>query len=313
MTFGMLARLIVVLAAAGLLAACGNEPAATLAPTATATPLPTVTPTPDPAALHRPVSLPEHMAYIWWNWERGTDATGKALHEFREVVLDFTLHNDPGNFSSSHGLYMMACSAWIADAGFYFGLQTDVYDPQESGGRGKGVIFSRWEERDLAFARSAPGGWTQSSGHEGDFIGVRLAYDWGAGDYRMRMAPAGLDEDGEWYAVWVTDLSTSITTWAGSLKFPLLEGTTAIQSPCYSTLEIYGSSIRPVDIPEWHVSIAVPTGDGARASWGDAGYSFFKGEIPNSDIQYDREAGIVHLRVGGSTERIGPAEVIDFR
>ena len=261
---------------------------------------------PGRADLYELTSPPEHMAYIWWNWERG--------QEFRELVIDFTIHNDVADFSDRHGLYLMLCYSSISDVRFYFGLQTDVYQP-ERGGRGKGLIFSRWETRDLANARiSDPEeGWTQSSGHEGDFIGVRRSYAWGTGDYRVRIAPDGADSNGEWYGVWITELSTDLTTWAGSLKFPYLNGMTAIQSPGYSTVEIYREPIRPIDIPEWHVSVERPAGDGARPNIGHIGYSPFNAEIMNSEARYDPTGDAVHFYVGGVTERMSPVQNVEFK
>ena len=247
------------------------------------------------------------MTYIYWNWNQGD-------REYREAVFDFTIHSDPGNFSDRNGLYLMVCSNRIGEHGFYFGLQTNVYDPDpnQRAWRGKGLIFSRWGERDLAWARPAEGGWMQSSGHEGDFIGVRVAYEWGIGDYRMWIAPDGADEDGEWYGVWLTDFTADTTVWAGSLKFPYNGGgKTAITSSAYTTLEIYGNPIRPIDIPEWYVTMRRPKGDGVKAAYGDPGYSPFNGQILNSDFQYG--SGTAHFRVGGTTERIGPEKGVRFQ
>ena len=198
---------------------------------------------------------------------------------------------------------MMLAYGWISDIAFYFGVQSDVKagtPPYE--GRGKGALFSRWETRDLSLARFAEAdGWTQSSGHEGDFIGVRRLYPWGAGDYTARLAPEERLPDGVWYGVWVTDLSTEITTWIGSLWFP----PGGITSAIYSTLEIYGGRpIAPIDIPMMHVSMRRPSGDQEMAQRGAAGYSGVNGvELPNADIAYVREEDAVHFRVGGLTER----------
>ena len=231
-------------------------------------------------------------------------------------MFDFTIDNDPGDFSDSHGLYLMVCFGTISGHNFYFGLQTDVYDPNQGRRVGKGLVFSRWGERDLALAKVAGGdeGWAQSSGHEGDFIGVRRSYDWSAGDYRMRLAPDGEDDDGAWYGVWVTDLSTNLRTWAGSLKFPLVDGGATVYPPVYSTLEIYGGPpIRPIDIPEWQVSMERPTGDGDKADWAALGYSGVSGNPrPNADLQYDAEADVLNFRVGGATESVGPAGRVIF-
>lgn len=254
---------------------------------------------------------------MWWGWENTRDSSGSLTREFREFEVEFTIHNDPGDFSDQNGLYLMVCFSKISGQRFYVGLQTDVRDFDSGLGpnRGKGMIFSRWGERDLSFTRMAPGGWTESSGHEGDFVGVRLSYPWGTGDYRVRIAPDGTDENGEWYGAWITDLTTEVTTWAGSLKFPLIDNTTSFTLSTYTTfttLEIYGDPIRPIDIPEWHVSMKRPQGDGIKARWGNPGYESITRQIPNSDVQYDRAADVVHFRVGGATVRVGTDRLVIF-
>ena len=241
------AGLLLCLMLAVLLAACVDEPTSTSTPVPTSTPTPTrtpsststptpthtptATPTPTPTQipgrpdLYMSVSPPEHMAYIWWEWERGRDSSDNWIDEFEELVIDFTIHNNV-ELEGDNGLYLMLAHSKISDAGFYFGLQTDVHAPEPPYGRGKGLLLSRWETRDLAHARfSETDGWTQSSGHEGNFIGVQRSYAWGAGDYRIRFAPDGdPEDDGVWFGLWITDRSTDVATWIGSLKFPLLDG-----------------------------------------------------------------------------------------
>ena len=248
--------------------------------------------------LYQPIRPPMAPAYMDWRWETGQD-------NFRELVTDFTIHNDVGDWSDEHGYYLILIQNEISGAGFYFGVQTDVQ------GRGKGVIFSRWGTRDLANAKwDETHGWTQSSGHEGDFIGVRRYYNWGQGDYRVRIAPEGRDADGEWFGLWITDLTTYETTWIGSLKFPLLNGTATFGPYSSATIELYGyPQIRPIDIPQWHVSVKPPMGDGATATWGFTRYPFDDSEnaLPNSDVRYDPSDGAAHLILGGTTERKTPA------
>lgn len=246
------------------------------------------------------------MTSIWWEWDR--------REGFREMTFDFTIHSDPGNFSDQNGLYLMVCSGDVLPhtVGFYFGLQTNVYDPNQRQWRGKGAIFSRWYERDLAFARPAEEGWTQSSGHEGDFIGVRTSYDWGIGDYRMKLAPDGSDEDGEWFGVWVTDLAADKTTWVGSLKFPPAIRST-VRPSVYSTLEIYGAQIRPIDIPEWRVTVKRPLGDVVESNEGHLLYSVFHRQILNADSQYVQREDVVHFHVGGVTKRTQEDRWVRFR
>ena len=130
----------------------------------------------------------------------------------------------------------------------------------------------------------------------------------------MRFAPEGLDDDGEWYGVWLTDLRTEDEVWVGSLKFPLVSGSTVVEEPLYSTIEIYGeSSIRAIDIPEWYVTMKVPQGNGIGALSADPGYSGLRGtRIPNADIQCNRSDAACHFRVGGLTEQVGDGEYVRF-
>ena len=302
-----------------LLLAVSCAQAAPASVPATATPAPKPTQIPGRADLYQMRDLPEHMAYIWWGWIRAQDSEGNRFDEFAELVIEFTIHNDVEPMGGGYGLYLMLAQSRISGVNFYFGVQTDVKYPEVALSHGKGLIFSRWDTRDLANARYAQeDGWTESSGHEGDFIGVRRSYVWGAGDYRVRLAPddsAPLDSDGVWFGLWITDLSTGDTTWIGSLKFPLQDGRAVVQAPVYSTMEMYGeipgSRIRPIDIPTWHVSIKRPVGDGVRAALGQTGYSGHRGEIMNADIRYDVTNDIVHIQAGGITERRtkpGPVE-----
>lgn len=277
----------------------------------TPTPTPTATPAP---ALTRLVDTPEHMAYLLWYWEQDRDSSGDGQEGIRELTFDFTVHNDPGDFSDVYGLYLMLCHGFISDVGFYFGLQTNVDGYPENLGA-KGLIFSRWDTRDLANARAVDSdeGWTQSSGHEGDFIGVRRTYNWGVGEYRVSFAPDGADADGEWFGVWITDKATDETTWIGSLKFPYENGRAAIGSEVYTTMEIYGGrQIEASRIPAWHVSLKRPLGDGVESEWYVSGYAAFGSEMENADVRYDRAGGEVHIMAGGDVERTTPAQEVIF-
>ena len=259
---------------------------------------------PERAYLYDLISPPMAPAYMDWRWEAEQDG-------FREIVTDFTIHNDVGDWSDEYGYYLILIQNQISGEGFYFGVQTDANR------RGKALIYSRWGTRDLANARySETDGWTESSGHEGDFIGVRRAYDWGAGNYRVRIAPDGLEEGGEWFGLWITDLDADETTWIGSLKFPLSIGVAKTQPHSSATIELYGiTKVRPIDIPQWHVSVGRPWGNGNQSDWGFTSYPFDDSEnaLFNSDVRYDLSEDRAHLTIGELTERSTPEEVIDFR
>ena len=255
--------------------------------------------------LYEPITPPMAPAYIDWYW-------GSDQEPFRELVTDFTIHNDVGDWSDTHGYYLILLQNHISDKGVYFGLQTDANR------RGKAVIFSRWGTLDLANARwDETNGWTESAEHEGDFIGVRRSYNWGVGDYRIRFAPDSnySATDGAWFGLWITDLSTTTETWVGSLKFPLKNGTATLDRVHASaTIELYGNPpIRPIDIPFWHVSVKRPLGDGVLATRGRTRYPYDDSDnaLPNSDVQYASSEGAAHLRLGGMTERTNVGETID--
>ena len=237
--------------------------------------------------------VPEHMAYTWWDWNRNRI-------KFREMTTDVTIHNDVDSFPEFMGIYLILGFGDISGKAYYYGIQVDggVGYPIE-----KRVIYSRWDTRDLAYARAAEDGWTESSGHEGDFIGVRRLYDWTAGEYRLRLGPDGKDEDGEWFGLWVTDLTTRETTWIGSLKFPYVAETALISPPSYATIEVYGfDDVRPIDIPELSISVEPPKGDGIPANQAFIGYSPFNGAILNSEVRCDN-TGTIFMQAGGLTER----------
>ncbi|MCY3543796.1 MAG: hypothetical protein OXH22_07130 [Chloroflexi bacterium] len=233
----------------------GQTPTVTPVPS---TPTPTSTPTDDEIELATPIAVPVGMVGAWWNW----NAT-----ELDEITVNVETHNDI-KLTGDNGIYLFNCQGDVNGTLYYFGLQTDVQGL--SGGRGKGVIFSRWGERDLANAKIPDGGWMTSSGHEGNFIGVRGSYDWGEGQYQVRIGKDGDDDSvGRWYGVWITDLSTSTETWIGSLRFPHAAGWPPRLSPqCYNVVEVYGvQPIAPKDIPYWKVTVGPILGDGQAGTF----------------------------------------------
>lgn len=277
----------------------------------TPTPTPSVTPTPTPTQIPgRPElydlgTAPEHIAHISWKWPRDTETRQRP--QFREVTTDFTIHNDVGNFSSRSGLYLMLGSHTISDTLLYYGIQT-----RNDGS--KALIFSRWGTVDLDNARVAPDGFSEAGDYEGDFISVRRHYEWSHGDYRVRLASDGADDDGEWFGVWITDVDANTTTWFGSLKFPFVDDDEQawIEGKSYSTIEIYGRPIRPIDVPVWEVSVQRPVGDGAASSHGITGYGNGPTDFPNAEIHYDTDSNLVNMTVGGATEQTTPAQTVTF-
>ena len=135
----------------------------------------------------------------------------------------------------------------------------------------------------------------------------------GAGEYRVMFAPDGANSDGEWYGVWITDKATYETTWIGSLKFPYENDRSAIGPSVSTAIEIYGGApIQANRIPEWHVSLRRPLGDGLESKWFESGYASFGSGMVNADVRYDRADGEVHILAGGVVERTTPAQRVEF-
>ena len=280
-----------------------RTPRPTYSPRPTTTTPPTSTQIPGRADLYKPLPLPQGLAYVSWHWEG-------RIRGFQSIDFNFTIHNDitARELPDDAGLYLILFSSDVSGTGYYFGIQTDVYDPEVGRGRGKGLIFSRWGTRDLSNVRVAEDGWSQSSGHEGDFVGVRKAYRWDAGDYGVRIAADGEDDEGRWFGLWITDRSTGETTWCGSLRFARF----ARLEPVGATApEIHGvGTTRAIDVPEWHISLQAPVGDmNSPSSEAHIDYSSL---IPNSDITYDTAHGAMHIQVGATTQRTTEERWIDL-
>ena len=148
---------------------------------------------------------------------------------------------------------------------FAFGLRTDVDKPDTDGSQGKGIIFNRWGTADTSsYSRTTGDGWTEPGNFGGPFISVRRTYDWGQGNYSVRIAQDGEDDaDGRWFGMWITDKSTGVETKMGSLKFPLSDGaqpTISARSDVYGSLiAITGeSAINQTNIPVLEAALGLP-------------------------------------------------------
>ena len=253
------------------------------------------------------VAIPEVLTAIQWDWEEDTPSSDS-------IEMDFSINEDPGHFSEDQVLVLALGWGHIQTTRFAFGLRTDVDKPGTDGSQGKGVIFNRWGTTNTAtYGRAEADGWVETGDFGGPFISVRKAYDWGEGDYSVRVAPDDDDDtDGRWYGLWITDKSTNVETKMGSLKFPLLSGGDAPK--ILARNDVYGSiialvgsgAINPTEIPVFEASLGMPD-----ASGGDdepyeitVDYALLHGQITNANVSYDADEHEVVTRVGGSTLRI---------
>ena len=230
------------------------------------------------------LALPVSITRSDWRWD--------SDEPHHTVNIDFTIHEDPGDTVGS-GIYFMLGFGDLGGTTWYAGLQTNVLRPGE-GGVGKGFIFSRWDTRSLDHTRPTEAGWTESSGHEGDFVGVRHPYPWTTGSYTVKIGP---DASGNgWYGAWITEHNGGEITWLGSLRFEEEEGHGRV---LISVLEAYGKPIKMVDIPLSKITIEPPHNErGERPT----SVSFLhSGTATNHDIEYDEVTGQVTFTAGGNT------------
>ena len=252
----------------------------------------------------RYAAAPEIMANAQWGWQT---QTGKS----DSITMNFTVREDPGHFSEDHALVMAFGWSSIGSTRFGFGIRTDLDDPDTDGSEGKGIVFNRWDTHDTSLARPTTDGWVVTGTILGDFISIRKTYDWGVGDYTVRIAHDGTedDTDGRWYGMWITD-SDGVETHMGSLKFPLVDGAAPKFNPrgdlYQSMLALLGGGvIKPHEIPLFEVALSPPDEGSSidppkRVT---AVYSQFNGVMTNSNITHDREDNVVIMRAGGSTRR----------
>ena len=265
----------------------------TPAPTATPTPVPTATPT--PTAEERQLDTPAPArALLYANWV--------MTHPADELHVPYTIHNDV-ELRGSNGIFLMGCpGSRVNDAGFYFGFQTEVSKPSV-GGLGKGTIFSRWYQGNestevrLADVRVPPNGWTESGDYEGNFVSVRTTYSWTEGRYVLQIRGAESDEDGRWFEFWIVDEAGG-ESWAGSLRFPLVEGQARIAPYCATTIELYGSPIRPSSVPYWRVTSEAPLADGVQGKLWRTCYPRDVETLRNVMITDDESGTAVGFEIG---------------
>jgi hypothetical protein len=231
--------------------------------------------------------------YVFWNF---------PASYFNSMYVDVRINSEPDN---NDGLYFQMYQGTINGEGFYFGLQTQTYKPGV-GSMGKGLIFSRWGTTDLSNARVVEGGWMESGGYEGDFIGVRRTYNWTTHDYRFRIALNDSDASGDWYAVWINDLTTGTSDLLGALRFPKTSPeNSGIANGGITWTELYWKAVPGTPLPYWHVSILGIYASDQEMSPTECTLTY-SSWTNNSDIYCDEEQTI-HFLMGSNITRLHPS------
>lgn len=236
------------------------------------------------------------LHYVFWDF---------GISNFHGIVINIEIYDEPDN---NDGLYFQMYQGRINGVGFYFGIQTDVYKPGV-GSTGKGLIFSRWQTRDLSNVRTIEGGWSQSAGYEGNFVGIRKHYEWTTHSYQLKIAYTETDDVGDWYGVWISDLDNGTEDFLGSIRFPKVEPSKAgIENGGITWTELYYKKIQETPIPDWHVSINDIYAIGLKGeticpTHATSTYS----KIGHTDIYYDKVTKKIHFLMGPKVNRVHDA------
>jgi hypothetical protein len=235
--------------------------------------------------------LPAHT--IWIKWTFVDEAIDKL--EFPIKIL-----SDPGD---GVGLYMAPFNGQIDGTNFYLGLQTTIHKP--SVGRvGKGLIFSRWKTQSADDLRIAPGGFSQVSDHEGEFVGVRLEYAWTTGDYTVRLQRAESDGARDWFDLYIKDAAGK-ETFIGGLRFPRLVSAVpaSIKRVGTTFTEVYWNADDYGAVPAWHTAIMARANNKAPLAAVISYPAWPTAQFPNADAYLDPATKLIHLIYGGATRR----------
>lgn len=244
---------------------------------------------------------PWHLVDLWWNL--GTNAP------FESYSIDVDILDDvPTNIN----LYISPVGLGkLNGAGFYGGLQThsDGHSQADLADRGigRGIIFSRWDERDTAAIRpAAPGGYFQSAGNEGDFISVRAPYQWLKGRYTYRLVKMDRGEvngeRGTWVGGFVYSYERHENAFIGALWFKGED--LVLDKSIASFVEIYGEMIPVTDIPTVRIRYENLTVNGRPVTNPGVAGSFDQGIPDVADVQW--KDGGVEINVNATNNIVHP-------
>ncbi|MCY4532180.1 MAG: leucine-rich repeat domain-containing protein [Gammaproteobacteria bacterium] len=276
------------------------------------------------------VKTPWHLTNVWVDFETTPD-------DFETFCATFRID---GEIADGINFYFSPFNTEINEIQLYAGLQTRIDGRRSDGNferRDKGAIFSRWRERDTDAIEAADGGLYESSGHEGDFIGVRNDFAWNEGRYRLCMRksdevageplPDNYDADdvafawGRYVHTWVrfeaTDLDSGDAEFIGALAFP---GTTLkLQLNNGLFAEIYGV---PDPFPAKDVPVITFAVENFQVDDRDLPYRLVgarSNPIPKTGlepkltrIRFDADERVIRIHLGEFTGRFGQIETALF-
>lgn len=141
---------------------------------------------------------------------------------FQVLEIDMTLKGDT-NIDLS--MYFSPLWGKIDGSGFYFGFLSQIFDTRIKKVVGKGAIFSRWGLGRQEDIRIPKDGWSyvgnKATSGEGDFLSVRVPFEWTSGTYSFLLKSRGLPTavGGAWVDLMVLEKNTGKWIDVGGLRF----------------------------------------------------------------------------------------------
>ena len=263
---------------------------------------------------------PWHLTNVWIDFSH-------APEDIDSYCVTFSLDAD---VPDDVNLYIASFQSTINKVSFYGGIQTRIHGRERKEDsapvvkKRRGAIFSRWRERDWGAIEQASGGLADSSGHEGDFIGVRNDYSWGEGSHEICLRKGAvvegdpLPDDYEvedlefgwgrfvhtWVRMEVTDMASGATTFVGALAFP--GRSVSLGRSIVMFVEIYDnpSPFPALDVPQFTVSFENFQVDGEDLPYervtdtSNANLTETAGVPKLAYASYDASRGVIDVDVG---------------
>jgi len=253
---------------------------------------------------------PWHLVDIWW--DLGQDV------EFESLSIDVTVHDD---VDPEVRLYIAPIGrATLGKTVFYGGMQTqsdgfETFPHKQRQFIGRGGIFSRWGERDLAATRRSGGGLFESGGYEGDFISVRNTFNWNRGRYTFRWTRLDGEPSGEsakkfnWVGLFIASHERQEERFVGALRF---EGEKLMLGRnIASFVEVYGKRIPLEEIPDVTIDFGNFRLQGQPVSL-DSAKAVYPSKVPDY-ARCEAVATGVRVTVGEPVERTKRQEDLKLR
>jgi hypothetical protein len=204
------------------------------------------------------ISPPWHLVDVFYELNE--------VSNFKSLSIDVEISD---SIPESTALYIAPFGIGkINNHDFYGGIQTQAdgfldkpyHKSTEAISKlGRGIIFSRWDQRSTEAIQLAPNGYAASNDDEGDFISVRNKFHWGKGKYCLTLFTTDKkvlvnDTICTFVGMKIYSYRNKISKLAGYLAFPgtalKLDKTLAI------FVELYGDTASIANVPYCKIKLS---------------------------------------------------------